>query len=133
MTDRVRKGLVWDIRKRLLDLSAVELFQVAKSIGPIPERDFSELDAEDKEGCLEFINAFMYSTHLLESEDRGMTELLVLQGTVEAVVQEHGEVMSSVDVCNAPTFIYTHLYRSHDHYRHCACRIAKNCILPRGS
>ncbi len=112
MTDRVHKGLVWDIRKRLLNLSAVELFQVAKSIGPIPERDFSEFDAEDQEGCLEFINAFMYSTHLLESEDRGMTELLVLQGTVEAVVQEHGEVMSNVDVCTAPT-PYTHTSTGH--------------------
>lgn len=69
MADRVLKSLVWDIRKRLLNLSAVELFQVAKSIGPVPERDFSELDAEDQEGCLEYINAFMYSTDLLESED----------------------------------------------------------------
>jgi len=113
MADRVRKGLVWDIRKRLLNLSADELFQVAKSIGPVPERDFSELDVEDQEGCLEYINAFMYSTSLLEAEDRGMTELLVLQGTVEAVVQEHGgpvsyrhgEVESNVDVnvCPAPT------------------------------
>lgn len=125
MADRVRKGLVWDIRKRLLNLSAVELFQVAKSIGPIPERDFSELDAEDQEGCLEYINALMYSTHLLESEDRGMTELLVLQGTVEAVVQEygaaapchhHGEVESNVDVdvdvCPAPTS-HTHTSTGH--------------------
>ncbi|KAF7699928.1 hypothetical protein HF521_002886 [Silurus meridionalis] len=70
MADRVRKGLVWDIRKSLLNLSSVELFQVAKSIGPIPGKDFSELDVEDQEGCLEYINAFMYSTHLLESEDR---------------------------------------------------------------
>lgn len=123
MADRVRKGLVWDIRKRLLNLSAVELFQVAKSIGPIPERDFSELDAEDQEGCLEYINAFMYSTHLLESEDRGMTELLVLQGTVEAVVQEHdaaepcyhhSEIESNVDadVCPAPTS-YKHTSTGH--------------------
>lgn len=123
MVDRVCKGLVWDIRKRLLNLSAVELFQVAKSIGPIPERDFSELDTEDQEGCLEYINAFMYSTLLLESEDRGMTELLVLQGTVEAVVQEHGaaepchchgEVESNVDVnvCPAPTS-HTHTSTGH--------------------
>lgn len=123
MADRVRKSLVWDIRKRLLNLSAVELFQVAKSISPIPERDFSELDTEDQEGCLEYVNAFMYSTHLLESEDRGMTELLVLQGSVEAVVQEHGaaapchrhgEVESNVDVdvCPAPT-PYTHTSTGH--------------------
>lgn len=107
MADRVRKSLVWDIRKRLLNLSAVELFQVAKSIGPVPETDFSELDTEDQEGCLEYINAFMYSIDLLESEDRGMTELLVLQEMVEAVIQEHGalvsyhhhgEVESNVDV-----------------------------------
>ncbi|KAI5613075.1 hypothetical protein C0J50_11435 [Silurus asotus] len=90
MADQIRKGLVWDIRKSLLNLSSVELFQVAKSIGPIPGKDISELDVEDQEGCLEYINAFMYSTHLLESEDRGMAKLLVLQGTVEAVILEHG-------------------------------------------
>lgn len=125
MADRVRKGLVWDIRKRLLNLSAVELFQVAKSIGPVPGRDLSELDVEDQEGSLEYINAFMYSTNLLESEDRGMTELLVLQGTVEAVRQEHGapvsdhhhgEVESNVDVdvnVNPAPTLYTRTSTGH--------------------
>lgn len=119
MADRVRKGLVWDIRKSLLNLSSVELFQVAKSIGPIPGKDFSELDVEDQEGCLEYINAFMYSTHLLESEDRGMTELLVLQGTVEAVILEHGaaapdhgEFESNVNVLPVPT---SHIHTSTGH------------------
>ncbi|KAI5608507.1 hypothetical protein C0J50_6646 [Silurus asotus] len=53
MADRVCKGLMWDIRKSLLNLSSVELFQVAKSIGPIPGKDFSGPDVQDQEGCLE--------------------------------------------------------------------------------
>lgn len=37
------------------------------------ELDVSEQDAADQEGCFKYINAFMFSTQLLESEDKGLT------------------------------------------------------------
>lgn len=66
MANHVCKTLVWNIRKSLLNLST------DKSTDPVPGKDSSKLDAGDQEGCLEYINAFMYSIHLLEAEDRGM-------------------------------------------------------------
>lgn len=87
MSDSVRKSLLWDIRKNLLNLPARELFQIAKQISPLPDKDQSLLEEEDPEGCLEYINAFMYSKPLLESEDRGMVDLLVLKDIVDKVTQ----------------------------------------------
>lgn len=99
MSDKVRKSLVWNIRKSLLTLSADELYQIAKSIVSVPGRNVSELDAADQEGCFEYINAFMYSTQLLESEDKGMTELLILQETVNSIEQVR-TIAATVYQCN---------------------------------
>ena len=74
-----RKNLVWAIRKGLLTLPAERLFQIAKNIGTVSGKDPSELQVGDEEGCFEHIQEFIYSKHLLESEDEGMAELLVLK------------------------------------------------------
>ncbi len=87
MADRTRKRLVWDIRKDLITLPADELFHIAKAIGPVQGKDSSELDLEDSEGCFEYINAFMSSESLLETEDQGMSGLLSLQETVKSAKQ----------------------------------------------
>ncbi len=87
MADRTRKCLVWDIRKVLITLPADELFHIAKAIGPVQGKDSSELDLEDSEGCFEYINAFMSSESLLETEDQGMSGLLSLQETVKSAKQ----------------------------------------------
>ncbi len=84
LADRTRKRLVWDIRKDLITLPADELFHIAKAIGPVQGKDSSELDLEDSEGCFEYINAFMSSESLLETEDQGMSGLLSLQETVKS-------------------------------------------------
>ena len=97
MADRGRKNLVWEIRKRLLALSPEELFHIAKEVGPVPGEDPSELDREDTEGCFEYIHKFMYSKHLLESEDMGMVELLVLNDAIDMVIRSRGNVTVPVD------------------------------------
>lgn len=66
-----RKHLVWDIRKSLLSLSSDELFLIATNAGPVPGKDPSALDRGDAEGWFEYVSTFMYSKHLLDSEDRG--------------------------------------------------------------
>ena len=87
MTDRGGRYLVWDIRKSLLSLSVKELSHIANTVGQVQDKDQSELDEGDHEGCFEYISAFMYSKSLLESEDGGMVELLVLKDNVDAVIQ----------------------------------------------
>lgn len=87
MAESGRKNLVWDIRKSLLTLSAKELYVVAKDVGPAAGQDQPELEEGDQEGCFEHISSFMYSKHLLESEDSGMTELLILKDGIDAVIK----------------------------------------------
>ncbi|XP_037651830.1 uncharacterized protein LOC119503885 [Sebastes umbrosus] len=86
MSESERKSLVWDIRKSLLTLSAEGLFHIAKEVGPVSGLDWSELQKGDHEGCFDYISSFMYSKHLLESEDSGMVDLLILKDAVDAVV-----------------------------------------------
>lgn len=67
------KSLVWDIKKKkLLTLSAADIFQVAESLGP--EAVTSRFD-------LVHISSFLNSKHSLELEDSGMSELLRLKKT----------------------------------------------------
>ncbi|KAL0163570.1 hypothetical protein M9458_039323, partial [Cirrhinus mrigala] len=98
MADRTRKRLVWDIRKDLITLPSDELFHIAKVIGPVQGKDSSELDLEDSGGCFEYINAFMSSESLLETEDQCMSRLLSLQETVKSAKQFcNTECTSDVD------------------------------------
>lgn len=97
MADRERKNLVWEIRKRLLALSPDELFHLAKEVGPVPDKDPSELDSEDAEGCFNYIHEFMYSKHLLESEDTGMAQLLVLNDAIVDAIQSRSNVTFPID------------------------------------
>ena len=97
MAERGRKGLVWEIRKSLLALSPDELFVVANDVGPAPGESPPVLVREDAEGCFNHINAFMYSKHLLESEDEGMVELLELNDAILKILQFHSNVTIPVD------------------------------------
>lgn len=87
MTDRARKQLVWDTKRELISLPADELFRIAKVIGSTPRHGTSELDLEDSGVCFDYINAFMSSELLLETEDQGMKELLSLQEVVKSAKQ----------------------------------------------
>lgn len=87
MSNDGRKSLVREIRRSLLNLSAEELFEIAKAVGPIPGRDVSDLEVGNEDDCFDFINGFMCSKSLLESEDMGMVKLLVLNDTITAVIQ----------------------------------------------
>ncbi|KAJ8008316.1 hypothetical protein DPEC_G00103570 [Dallia pectoralis] len=49
MADGERKRLVWSIKKTLLTLSADELFQIAKAVGPVPGMDESRIESTDED------------------------------------------------------------------------------------
>ncbi|XP_061882771.1 uncharacterized protein LOC133633945 [Entelurus aequoreus] len=97
MADRARKNLVWEIRKGLLSLSPEELFQIANGVGPVLDEDPSQLDSEDVNGCFDHIHEFMHSKRLLESEDTGMVELLLLKDAIDKVMESHSNVTLPVD------------------------------------
>ncbi|XP_073710711.1 uncharacterized protein [Misgurnus anguillicaudatus] len=85
MSSGGRKSLVWDIRKSLLTLTTEELLRVAGAITPVSDVDQSEL--VDQEECYDHINSFMYSKQLLETEDEGMVQLLMLKDAIDDIVR----------------------------------------------
>lgn len=93
-----RKSLVWDIRKGLLTLSAEELFRVARAVDPTLDADQSELMEEDQEVYYDHINSFMYSKPLLETEDEGLVQLLMLKDAIDDVVKCRDDDMSLLNV-----------------------------------
>ncbi len=95
MSSGGRKSLVWDIRKSLLTLSAGELLQVARAVEPVSSEDQSELVEGDQEGCYDHINSFMYSKQLLDTEDEGMVQLLMLKDAIDDVVKCRDDVSMS--------------------------------------
>lgn len=85
--------------ERACSPSADELYQIANSIVSVPGRDLSELDTTDQESCFEFISAFMHSTQLLESEDKGITKPFILHKTVNSIEQVR-TIAAPVFQCN---------------------------------
>ncbi|RXN13810.1 Retrovirus-related Pol poly from transposon [Labeo rohita] len=98
MSSSGRKSLVWDIRKRLLTLSAGELLQVARAVEPVSGEVQSELVEGDEEGCYDYINLFMYSKQLLDTEDEGMVQLLILKDAIDEVVKCRDDEVSMSNV-----------------------------------
>ncbi|CAI5670878.1 unnamed protein product [Oreochromis niloticus] len=97
MAEGGRKSLVWDIRRSLLTLSAGELYKVAKKVGPADPGQ-PELDVTDQEGCFDHISSFMYSKPLLEAEDGGMVDLLMLKDFIDDVIENRQVCDDSEDV-----------------------------------
>ena len=79
------RSLVWDSRKILLTLSAEELIRVAKVVTSVSDVDQSELVEGGQEACYDHINSLMYSEQLLETEDEGMVQLLMLKDAIDEV------------------------------------------------
>ncbi|KAK2852490.1 hypothetical protein Q7C36_007691 [Tachysurus vachellii] len=107
MADGERKRVVWAIKKTLLTLSVDELFQIAKSVGPVPGMDEFRFKLTDEEGCFEYICSFMSSESLLELEDSGMAHLLNLRDLIDIVIQGHtSQVAVAVDVSGSEDVSY---------------------------
>lgn len=71
------------------NLTADELFQIARSVGLVSEVELFQLESAAEEECYEYIISFMNSKLLLESEDTGMAHLLELRDIVDAAIQNH--------------------------------------------
>lgn len=98
MSGGERRRLVWDIRKSLLTLSAGELRRVARAVEPALDVHQTELEEGDQEVYHDCIHSFMYDKQLLEAEDQGMAQLLMLKDTIDEIVEGHNNDMSLLDV-----------------------------------
>lgn len=106
MAEGGRKSLVWDIRRSLLTLSVGELYKVAKKVGPAGPGQ-PELDATDQEDCFDHISSFMHSKPLLEAEDGGMVDLLMLKDFIDEVIENRQVCDDSEDVDSPVTQTFT--------------------------
>lgn len=79
-----RKELVWSIKKNLYKLSGAEAYQLSRDL--VTDSQSSELESTDEEGCVDCIINYMQSDALLNSEDEGMSQLLVLNDLVCSMV-----------------------------------------------
>lgn len=79
-------------------MSAEELFQVAKAVDPALNVEQSGLMEGDQEVYYDHINSFMYSKQLLETEDEGMVQLLMLKDAIDDVVKGRDDDMSLLKV-----------------------------------
>lgn len=82
-----RKSLVREIRKALCELSADDLFFIDKNIKHIDEREESQVELGDEEGCFGFVSGFLCSKSLLRREDEGMAVLLDLRDKITQITQ----------------------------------------------
>lgn len=82
-----RRNLVREIRKALCELSADELFFIAKNIEQIDESEKSQVELGDEEGCFEFVSGFLCCKNLLGREDEGMAVLLDLRDKITQITQ----------------------------------------------
>lgn len=125
MSTNTRKSLVKDIRRVLPDLSEEELFRIAKSVGPVPDRDKSMLTLDDDEYCLEYINAYMMSESLLKSEDAGLTELLMLKDMIDESIKS----TTTPELPVVDTSANTHTpHSSHQHTQSSTINVAPNTL-----
>lgn len=83
-----RKELVWSIKKNLYKLSGAEAYQLARDL--VTDSQSSELESTDEEGCVDCIINYMQSDALLNSEDEGMSQLLVLNDLACSMVENRG-------------------------------------------
>ncbi len=82
-----RRNLVREIRKALCELPSDELFLIAKNIEQIVEREESQVELGDEEGCFDFVSVFLCCKSLMGREDEGMSVLLDLRDKISQITQ----------------------------------------------
>lgn len=71
-----------------------DLFQLTTTIPRTPDQDSAKLNKHDKEGCIDYVCAYMNSSHLLELEDEGISQLLFIEDIIDDMMHNHeqGEI-----------------------------------------
>lgn len=82
-----RKKLTWSIRRRLFTLSNIQLFELATSIAT-NNRDQAQFEQTDEESCMDYVTAYIQSDTLLELEDEGLSQLLILNDDIDQIMKK---------------------------------------------
>ena len=90
------RELVWSIKKQLFMLSSDDIYWLAKDTAGDSQHK-GELNLNDEEGCVEYIVSYMQSDALLELEDEGIGQLLVLDDLLCKVMIADNPVNFPVD------------------------------------
>lgn len=88
MASNERKATVWEIKKRLHQLTHDELISLVDCLEPTAAPGKHRLDITDEECCFEYIVEYMNSDFLLELEDEGLSQLLLLKDNVNVIIQK---------------------------------------------
>lgn len=88
MASSERKATVWEIKKALHQLTHDELISLVDCLEPTANPGKHRLDITDEEGCFEYFVDFMNSDSLLELEDGGLSQLLLLKDNVDVIIQK---------------------------------------------
>ncbi|CAL9692527.1 unnamed protein product [Knipowitschia caucasica] len=81
-----RKELIWSIRGRLFTLKDSDLHKLAGSLA-VETKDTVLFNQDDKEGCMDYVTSYLQSSKLLQLEDEGLSELLVLNDLIDQITQ----------------------------------------------
>lgn len=71
-----RKELVWSIKKNLYKLTGCEAYHLARDI--TTDSQIEDLDSSNEEAYVGLIMNYIMSDTLLDSEDEGISQLLML-------------------------------------------------------
>lgn len=88
MTSSERKATVWEIKKKLHQLTHDELISLMDCLEPATDPERNRLDITDEECCFEYIVDYMASDSLLGLEDGGLSHLLLLKDRVDLIIQK---------------------------------------------
>lgn len=92
-----RRELVWKIKKKLFRLSSDDIYRVAKDLAT-DSQETVKLSPSDEESCMDYVVSYMQSDTLLNLEDEGMSQLLMMNDLVCKVINTCTSVDSPVDV-----------------------------------
>ena len=102
-----RKELVWSLKKALLRLSADQILEIAKEIPTSLQGEPVKFDELDEEDCFDYVCSFMSSTSLLESEDEGMSHLLMLDDIIQKMMRGYSDRVETVEGGAAGTMAHS--------------------------
>lgn len=90
MSSGERKQLVWSIKKKLHQLTGSEAHLIATSLGEIEGLDYSQLNQNDEESCVEYLTTYLTCSTILGREDQGLPLLKRLECFIDGAIMNRG-------------------------------------------
>lgn len=81
------KKLAWSIERRLFAHSNIQLFELATNIAT-DNGDPVWFKQTDDESCMDYVTAYIQSDTLLQLEDEGLSQLLMLDDGIDQLIKK---------------------------------------------